>query len=386
MEVKQINEFVNMALEETLGKSVIVNEDLSNLVSIGSELINSKKVSAYIQNLVNHIGKVIFVSRVYEGLNLNIMRDSWEYGSIVEKIRMEIPKAQPNESWELKDGASYDTNIFYSPKIKVKFWNDLDTFEVPISITYKQLKMSFSNAQQYNSFNSMIFTMVKNGMIVHLNNLERRVINNMIGLTILSDYTDGEYSSKSGVKAINLLYLYNKDKVENERLTKETALTNPNFLRFATQVIYLTMDRLREYSTLYNIEGCENFTKKEDMHVVLLSDFVSSQVAYLQSDTYHKELVSLPLYEKINYWQGSGIGYTFSDTSKIDVKTSENTTLSLDGIVGVLFDKDALGISNLDERITDNWNGKAEFYTYWHKLDAGFWNDPCENFVVFFMA
>ena len=140
-------------------------------------------------------------------------------------------------------------------------------------------------------------------------------------------------------------------------------------------------------STLYNIGGKDRFTPADMLHVIMLSDFKAAANSYLQSDTFHNEFTALPQAETVPYWQGSGTTFDFSDTSSINVKlASDNTkTISQSGILCVMFDRDALGVSNLDRRVTTNFNPKAEFYTNFYKLDCGAFNDLNENFVVFYL-
>ena len=85
-----------------------------------------------------------------------------------------------------------------------------------------------------------------------------------------------------------------------------------------------------------------------------------------------------------------GTSFEFAKTSKIDVtiRTANGGTkdVSVSGVIGVMFDRDALGVSNLDRRVTTNYNPKAEFFSNWYKFDCGYFNDLNENFVVFYIA
>ena len=384
MKVNQIYELMNSVTKEVLGEEAVVNEDLSNVVDIGTALFNASAIDAYVKSLVNHIGKVIFVNRPYSGSVPSVLMDGWEFGSVLEKISADIPEATENESWELENGASYDTNIFYKPSVTAKFFNSKVTFEVPMSFTEKQVKQSFSSAEQLNGFLSMLYNAVDKSMTIKIDSLVMRTINNMIAETIYADYQGASTSTKSGVRAVNLLKLYN-DKFSTS-LTAEAAVTNPEFVRFASYTLGLYSDRLSKISTLFNVEGKARFTSADYLHVVLLSDFAKAADAYLQSDTYHNEFTKLPNAETVPYWQASGTGYDFESVSKIDIKTASNNTVSQTGILGIMFDRDALGVTNLDRRVTTNYNPKAEFYTNWYKFDAGYFNDLSENFVVFFVA
>lgn len=390
MKVNQIYTIVNQITGEVTGKTDLVKEDLSNIVDVGTEIFSVTDVDNYIKTLVDHIGKVIFVDRVYNGIAPKVLMDSWEFGSVVEKIQMDIPEAKQNDSWNLTDGASYDVNVFYQPKISAKFFNNKNTFEIPMSFTELQIKESFSNSTQLNSFMSMIYNSINKSMTVKTDSMILRTIDNMIGQTIANDFkdiSDNIYSNSTSTRAVNLLKLYNG--VSGSSLTVENALSTPDFLRYASYQIGLYMDRIRGLSTLFNCGGKERATSRDLLHIVFLSEFAKSSEMFLQSDTFHNELVSLPNYESIPYWQGSGLDYGFANTSKINVSVKNGETkkdIVLSGILGVMFDRDSLGVCNYNERVTTNYNAKAEFFNNYYKYDCGYFNDLNENFVVFFIA
>ena len=386
MEVKQIFELMNSVTSEVLGKTDLVKEDLSNVVDIGTEFFNASAVDNYVRSLVDHIGKVVFVNRPYTGAVPSVLMDGWEYGSICEKISADMPEATENESWKLEDGTSYDPNIFYQPKVSAKFFNKRVTFEIPMSFTERQVKESFDSAEQLNGFISMLYNEIDKSMTVKIDSLVMRTIDNMIGMTVYADYRAAEQNSKSGVKAVNLLKLYKDRNTSAADMTADKAITDPEFIRFASYVMGMYEKRLAKISTLFNVGGKARFTPADLLHVVLLADFASSAGAYLQSDTFHNEFVALPKAEIVPYWQASGKGYAFADTSKIDIKMPDNNSIAVSGILGVMFDRDALGVCNRDRRVTTNYNAKGEFWNQWAKFDCEYFNDSNENFVVFFVA
>ena len=391
MEVKQIYSLINSVSSEVLGKTDIVNEDLTGVVDLGKEVFNQGAVDNYVKSLVNHIGKVVFVNRPYSGKIPSVLMDAWEFGSVLEKISAEIPAATENDTWNLTDGTEYKQDIFHKPVVSAKFFNSKVTFEVPVSITERQVKESFSSAAQLNGFLSMIYSAVEKSMTIKTDALIMRTINNMIGETLFADaakFTPSgkalSYASASTVRCVNLLYLYNQAK--GTKLTADKCLTDGDFIRFASYQMGLYADRLQSISTLFNVGGKERFTPKDALHTVLLSDFAKGAQAYLYADTYNKEQVLLPNAETVASWQGSGQDYGFAHTSAINIKTSGNHEISIGGVLGVMFDRDALGVCNLDKRVTTNYNAKAEFFNNYYKFDAGYFNDTNENFVVFFVA
>ena len=187
MDVKQIFSFVNEAYTEAVGTAAILKEDLTGLVETGDAIFNANALDKYVKALVNRIGKSIFKAKKYTGALKNLMMEKWDFGSVLMKVRADIPEAQENESWNLVDKTSYDPNIFYQPKVSVKFYNKLSTFEIPCSFTEKQIKQSFTSAQEMNSFLSMIYTAIENGMSVYIEIFTQRAVNNMIAETIYDD-------------------------------------------------------------------------------------------------------------------------------------------------------------------------------------------------------
>ena len=391
MQVTQLFELVNIATKETLGTETVVNEDLSNVVDIGKEIINTDNVDNYVKKLVNHIGKVVFVNRAYKGGVPSVFMDSWEYGSILEKISADLPQATENETWELENGRDYSPDVFYKPSVSAKFFNSLVTFEIPLSFTEKQVKESFSSKEQLNGFISMLQTSVENAITIKFDSLIMRTINNMIAETLANDLDadkDGVLNFANGtLRAVNLLQGFNANRAVADKVTVANAFSNADFIKYATYQIGLVSERMARMSTLFNVGGKERFTPKDYQRIVMLSDFLASSEIYLLADTQNADKAKLPQnIDTIPYWQGSGKTYSYEDVSRINVKTASGQTVNVTGVIGCIFDKDALGVTNLDRRVTTNYNPKAEFYTNFYKFDAGFFNDLNENFVVFYIA
>lgn len=391
MKVTQVYEILNTITTEMLGESIIVNEDLSNVVDVGKAFANLENgYDNYVRKLHDHIGKMVFVDRVYSGRAPSVLMDGWEFGSILEKVRTELPEAMENESWELEDGTSYDPNIFYKPSVTAKFFNSKVTFEIPISITEKQVKSSFSNATQLNAFYSMIQTAITNSMTVKLDGLIMRTINAGIAETIYAEYTGGAgtYDDTTGIRAVNLLYMYNQTLAEADRITASEAVTDAGFIRFASYTIKNYIGYLHDMSTLFNIGGTEKFTPDDRMKIVMLNQFKNSSEVYLYDGIgqFNTEGIRFPQVDGVSYWQGSGTDLAFNSVSAINVKTPSGHDVSVTGVLACIFDRDALGVANIDRRVTTNYNAKAEFWNEWHKYDAGYFLDLDENFVVFFVA
>lgn len=400
MKVEQIYEIVNTMSDEFLGEESVVKEDLSNVVDIGKAIFDVTNVDNYVKKLLDVIGRMVFVNERYRSKTVDILFDDWEFGSVVEKISVNMREAEINESWSLTDGETYNQDKFYAITANVTFFNHKVTFEIPCSFAEVQVKESFNNLNQLNSFYSMIETMIENSMTIKLDSLIMRTINNMIGQTLLADATaftpegetDVDYGTNSTLRAVNLLYLYNEQ--FGTSLKAEDALTTPEFARFTAYIMNLYVDRLERMSTKFNIAGLERFTEKENLRVVLLSELASAHKAYLQSDTYHESLVDLPSgYDTVPFWQGNGGDYSFANNSKIHIEVADanveetgKSEIEIDGVLGIMFSKYACGVNQFNRRTTTHYNAKGEFFTNWAKTDANYFNALDEDFVVFFIA
>ena len=377
MKIEQVAQFVNDAQKEVLGESAIITEDLSDVVSVGELIANMNLYDKYVGALLNRIARSIFSIRAYSGRAPRVLMDSWEFGSIVQKVHMKLPDAEDNESWELVDGATYEENQFYKPSVFVKLWNHKTTFEIPLSIAEVQLKQSFTGAEEMARFVAMLYQAVENSLTLKFDELIMRTINNFIGATL----QDGT----SGVNIIHLVTEYNTN--YGASLTSATAPYDKGFLRYVVFRMKQVASRLSTYSTLFNLGGTQKHTPREDLRIVLHETIDAGVSAFLQSDTFHDELVKLPQADVVPFWQGSGTSYALADTTSINVQVLDTAgvkqSVSEDYIIGVMFDRDALGVTGFNRRTTSKYNAKAEFYNYWYKEDAGYFNDYNENFVVF---
>lgn len=375
MKVTQIKDLVNNSLKELNGSSILLKEDLSNVVDVGTEIFDTDNVDNFVKKLIDRVGSTVFNTRIYQGSAPSVLMSSWEFGSVLEKVDSELPDVEENDSWNLVDGKDYSPNIFYQPKVSAKFFNSKVTFDIPISFTRMQVKSAFNSASELNGFLSMLMNSVQNAMTVHIDGLIMKTINNMTA-TVLN--------GKKGLQVVNLLDGYNA--TATTQLTAENALQNADFIKYANLIINTYRDRISKLSTLFNQGQKSKFTPLANQHLVVLSDLASASKVYLESETYHDDNVKITNYDTVPYWQGSGTTYSFDDVSSIDVAIKDGKTtkeIKASGILGVLFDTNAVGVTCQNQRVTTNYNPRAEFYTNFTKFDAGYYNDLNENFIVF---
>lgn len=389
MKVNQIATILNSVYNEIIGESALVNEDLSNIVDVGRHITSStqwgKNFDNYVGKLIDKVGRTVFVDRAYTAQDLGIWKDSWTYGSILEKVRCDVGDYKENKEWNLvTDSAqTYDVFAFNAPTVIAKYFNSKTTFSLKLSITRKQAESAFNSAQDMGRFIAMIENRVRMKMELAKEALSYRTIVNLIAEKI-----------NSGNNVINLLKDY-KTLHTNSTLTAATALTDKEFLRYAAKEIMIYKQLISKASTLYNNDGYTTFTPPERLRAIFLTDFAKSLETTLYADTFNEEFVKLDGYKEIPYWQGSGTTGAYTDRSKIEARpASLGATPSVDdgkniaqgGIVAVLFDEEAAMCCNEDPEVSSIYNPEGRFYNYWYTFDCSYFNDLAENVIVFEVA
>lgn len=391
MQVKQIHGILNDVMKEVTGQAApikneqgeevrqefIVQEDLSNIVDMGRTIFNNNWKDNYVKAMINRIGREVFVDRAYEGYAPDVRRDAWEYGSIMSKSRCNVFEAKPNPSWSLEKGQTVNQFEFCPPDVTQKFYNHKEAWQIDCSFTEVQLKESFTSADAMNRFISMIENRINVSMTIYIDSLIMRTINNFMAEKI-----------NTGNGIVDVLTPFNALRVTP--LTADQAANDKDFYRFLALKVKQYVERFRAPSVKFNDNGDDpniTFTPKEYARLVLHSDLSTGMEVYLQSDTYHNDLVKIGKYDTVPFWQTQGEDYDLAETSRIDVKvSSDGTVIDRNYIIGVLFDYDALGVLNDNRRTTSAYNANGEYWTNFYKVDTSYFNDLAENGIIFVMG
>ena len=388
MKITQLTEVLNGTtsttgiIDQTTGEAPVAKEDLSNIVDIGKAVLDytgksNENFDNFMKNLIDQVGKITIVNRTYVSQAPNILKDSWEYGSIMQKVRVSVPDVRDNASWDLfnfpkKDDAYPDPFELSKPGAKAKFYNSKNTYEIPITLADYQLKEAFQSASQFGAFISAIENRIRMKQTLCNDGLIMATIDNLIGLTL----------NGNGGKTINLLTAYNT--ATGSTLTADKALTNTEFLRFAAMTIAKYKKYVAQASSKYNAGNYITFTPADKLKFIANTEFAKAMDAYLYADTYHNEFVELNGYNEVPFWQGSGTAD--EDRLTIDVSVDVNgvaTEVKNTGVLAVMFDDEAAAVCNENYRTTSIYNPRGEYTNYFYKYDAMFMNDVEENVIVF---
>ena len=380
LQPKQVADLTNDALKNTLGEeTTLLTENLEGVVDIGTSLANANAYKNFIENLMVATAKYIFRFREYKAKAPNVLRDNYEFGQLIQKIRTKLPNTSENQSWKIQPNASYDDNVYTPNEVEVKLFMDQITFEVRKSITNEQIKNAFTSAAQLGNFVSMQFGYVQNRLELDLENLTYMTINNYMAELIKLNTGDN-----TGKRVIPLLTLYKlQDPTASQSLTADKALFDKGFLIYAAAKIKDFMNLMQRYNVSFNAEEFETFTPEDLQHVCLYSQFVDNMATYAESSTFHDEFIKLPEGFKVDYWQGIGSN-SVADRTKISIEVaSDGTKVEKSYIIGFIFDHDALGINHDQPSVETHYVKSAQFTNYWYKEKLGMFNDLSENGIVF---
>lgn len=375
--VAQIYNIVNATAKECWGEQAITVKDTPSFISLGNETLSSQSnTDVFTKTLVDRIGKTVFSTRAYEVDEPDVVRKPFEYGCILQKIYVEMPEARVNNSWNIgNDDYTPEFAPVIKPSVKQKLFSKIATWEIGVTIPDEILKTAFLNETAMAVFIDAIFTA--------MDNMLKIALENNINLTRAS-FIARKLNAGNACGAINLLAGYKE--LTGETLTVAGALRNSDFLKYAARQIKLWSDRVTKMSILFNDEEYKRHTPKSMQVLDILADFSTATDTYLQSDTYHNELTKLPLYNVVPYWQGSGTAFNFNDTSAVKIKIDNNTNVEQSGVIGTLFDREALGVTITERRSSTERNNHDEYTNYYNKVNIGYFNDMSENGIVFYLA
>lgn len=378
MTVKQIQDLVNSVYNQAIGDTGVVATDLTGLIAMGNSVLSSdKNTDAFTGVLLDRIGKTIVQNRAYAPEVLDLVMDTFTFGAIMQKIYIVPPDAKEAPQFNLTDGSSIDQYVITKPAVKQKLFTGRNVWECDVTIPDYQLQSAFTSFEEMSAFIDAIFVAVETSMSAKIESTARTAYANYIAEKIHYQNTSGA----KGIHVIHLLQQYNSD--TGESLTAAKALKDLNFLKYATRQINLYIKRFRNLSKLFNCEGYVHHTPIEDLRVTMLADFTTAASSYLEADTFHNELVALPHYREVSFWQGSGEEYGYGETSLIDVTTSSGNTVKQDGVICLINDVEAIGMMVNDRRTKSAYNAKGEYTNYFNKADMEYFNDMSENGLVF---
>ena len=381
--VNQIYLLVNDSAKEAIGSKAITAKDTGTLVSLGNQVLsNTENKDAFYKALTDRIGRTVIAVRAYTPKARAVKRDEMDWGIIYQKISFKLNNASENGTWNTVTQAD-PFDVEPQTEAVETLFSKMGTYTYEDSIPDTQLFTAFTSAERMGAFISGIYVNMDNALKLAEDNLANLAVNTYIAGALIK----GKATQKR-----NLLAEYNT--ATGETLTVANCLRNADFLKFASREIKTVISNMEKFSVLYNASiDIPRFTPSDKLVVEILGQFASATASYLESNTYHKELVALPMYEEVAYWQGSGESFSFNDVSTISIvneslATEGNATgtITQSGVIAFVHDVDAVASTIMNRRSNSIYNPRAERFNIFEKADKGFAVDLTENGVVFYIA
>lgn len=385
MEVQQIYTNINdwikeqvaaAKFDETEQQKWILNEDLSNIVDIGTNVYNTGWVDNFVKSMIDRIGRMVFVDRRTRGFAPDIQRNGWEFGSVLSKTRIKRFEAKENPSWQLTKGQTVNQFEYNPPEASTKYYNIKVAWQIDCSFAEMQVKEAFTSPMEMNRFMSAIEATIGQSLDDQMDALTMRAINGFMAEKI--------NANEGGV--IDILTPYNTQ--TSSSLTLDTMTQQEEWNRYAAYQILLAKDRLKARTSVFNNNeeaGYDTATPGEYLHFVLHNDIARSIDVYLNAQTFHNDFSDIGAYDVVPMWQASGSNFQREITTQIDIKlpSDDSKTVKRNGIIGLMFDRDAIVINNENQRVTSSYNANGEYYNNFYKVDTNIIIDMNENGIVF---
>lgn len=390
-QVKQITSLINDIVEDLTAKSAAIQTlDTSNVVSLGKAISDLNLYEGFFGSLVNRLAKTAYMVRVYDGADSRrILRDEHEYGAFIQKVYYTAPAFVDNPEYKIPQytgGGAIDTYNQSSPygvsgivTVQAMLFGAQGTFALEIVRPVDQIRSAFLSEAEMIRFIDGIYVTIEN----ELKLAEEGLVNAAVSTAIAADIQGG--------KVRNLLTEYNTINSDTPITDEDVALSDPDFLKYASKEIRKTIKFMRKMSTAFNVGGYKTFTPDDRLVCEVLTEMASAMDTYLESDTFHKELVALPAYDEVPFWQFQGQnGGAFGDTSKIDITneglvTETNLTgnVSADGIVAFVHDIEHVAAYFGHRRSWEKYNERDDIYIHGETARKGYAVDLNANGVVF---
>ena len=383
--VNDIHELVNDAISESIGENAtLLLEDLSNVVDVGSSVLNSDHKDLFVKSLIRRIGKTVVVGKTYGGKDLGLLTDGFTYGSVLQKIHIAAPEFEEDESWKLEKGHTYETQLFYGAgDVKETFYEQKSALKISISIATKQVESAFVSAESLDSFISGIFLAISNKIALLNEQLALRCVN----MALAENCYNVDYTGKGTETCVNVLQIYNDEfglTGTDDAVTEDNCLTDAGFIRFVIYYSGILKDRMSHQTRLYNKEGWLNWTPEGTEKVIMYAPLKEAADTYLFSQNRHNEYLSLGDVKEISAWQGVTNADNFDTAVSGTFKAKDSAGHEVTGpglVLACIFSPEALMIYNRHDGAESKYNEVGRFTNYWNFYETSMLYDKNENFV-----
>lgn len=386
--------------------------DLGEKLNIqDGDVTNNTPADIFFKSLMSQMGKIVVDTRSYVAQLPKLYVDPVNWGLFQEHITIELSDIMVDEMWNPDGFINWNTPASpgitiggeaegariariefgcYKPAVQAKLYKKAHGIMTALTTAREQMFTAFKSLDQYNSFLAGLFNSVEN------------TIQLKAEAYALMTVSMGIAKAKAHGNEINLLAEYNTI-VGGTPLTKAKALNDSNFMKYALMRIAETKDNIRRFTTLYN--NHEHITFASEPQTILLNKFANSAKFNVRANTYHEELLGIGEYDKVSAWQSVlkidsknvRQPYEFENSSSISLSksaaieagllesTSEKTSFLISGVIGVVYDRMAMGITIDRKKTTSQYSASRDTVNYFYHALANYIVNDNYPIVIFTM-
>lgn len=388
MTFEQSAAFLTALYEEATGQQPTLQvANTADFTTVGTTLLQGG-LDPIIAGLTQILDRTIFAMRVYNKKFEDITVDEIRFGAVTRKINfIDNDLDSADERLTLTDGVGVDPFVVKKPKVVQMNYYGATQYQDHITIFRDQLDSALRDAGEFGRWLSALMT--------HIDNRHKQV-EEAEARGIIANFITAKATADTA-NAINVLQEYYNE--TGTTLTPANMFAPANYVEFTRWLaayMQTLVDKMGERSLKYhmNITGKEvmRFTDSDNMRKYLSDKVVNNIVAVSQSVLYNADKISniVDGAKKMTFWQNIDNPYSVqatpaylnTTTGNIDVAGSP---VQVDNIIGVLFDRDALGmVKRSTWSAASEFNPAGGFYNlYWHWTQTT-WNSFDENFVLLY--
>lgn len=384
---KQIYGIVNEVAQQAMGAKAITVIDNTGLIALGNTVLGSSDtVNNFINALTDRIGRTIVSFRAYHSHFPDFERDSIEWGNILQKLKVGMPDAEEDQSYNLVDGTSVDQYKINKAKVNQLLFTTETPWQTHITVHLDELEKAFIDSTAMGTFISGMFGEVQNRIELAMENLSMDCVNNYIAEIYSREKDEGTKN-----RTFKLVTLYKNATGVDHTTEPLNALDDEEFLKFTVRTINRissTMEYMTTgiFNTPANVEDETNtsvytrHTPKSEQKLMLFIDMVNALKTNINSKAFNMEQVAIDIpFMTVPFWQAidTPAGISIS-------KTASNATATVPNVMGILYDREAMGVYKKQyNSLTSPVNAAGRYYNVFYHMRTLFFNDLTENAVIF---
>ena len=394
LSITQIANIVNEAITQAGGSKDAALVNTKDFVSVAQTALLTGEDNLAV-GLSQVLARTIFAVRPYNRTMSGIQRSESEWGNHVRKVNFLDDVAEDDLGYPIsvtdpspgtigvKNGNSVDQYVINLPKVLQTNFYGAATYDFHRTFSREQLRRAFQSPGEFSAFVGGVMLNDTNQREQRIDALSRLAVANFIAAKIEGDSDN----------VINVVTAYNE--VAGTSLTSETVRqpeSFPNFAKWLYGYVKTLVEFMGQRSYKYHMNlTAGNIARQSTpnyLHMYMLASFENDVDSRVLADIYHDDKLKFIDHERIPFWQAIdspdkitvNCAYTGADGT---VKNSASGTTTKSNVIGVIFDRDAIGYTLFDESSnTTAFNSRGRYYNVWYNWQGRYYNDITENGIV----